>query len=137
MKSYVIDACALIAYFHNEQGALNVAEIFRQIADEKAIIFMHKVNLLEVYYDTIKRKNESFAKVIFDKICQKPVKIISDISDPLLFEAGRLKASYKISIADSIALATAFIYESELVTCDHHELDKIASKENIKFFWIR
>jgi predicted nucleic acid-binding protein len=63
--------------------------------------------------------------------------IFRQIADGNLFEAGRLKAGYKISIADSIALATAFIYESELVTCDHHELDVIESKENIKFFWIR
>jgi len=137
MKSYVLDACALIAYLHNEQGALNVADVFRQISNENAIAFMHKTNLLEVYYDAINRKNERFARVIFDKICQKPIKIISDISNPLLFEAGRLKANYKISLADSIALATAFIYESELVTCDHHELDEIENKENIKFFWIR
>jgi len=48
-----------------------------------------------------------------------------------------LKATYKISLADSIATACASIYYAELVTADHHELDEIASKENIKFLWIR
>ena len=55
----------------------------------------------------------------------------------IFMEAGRLKASYKISLADSIALAQAFVVDGELITADHHEFDVIEGKENITFQWIR
>jgi predicted nucleic acid-binding protein len=47
----------------------------------------------------------------------------------LFMEAGRLKPLYKISFADAFALSTASITNSELVTADHHEMDKIQQNE--------
>jgi len=73
----------------------------------------------------------------FAEIKQNQIEIISNIPDELFFEAGRLKATYKISLTDSLAIACASIYYAELVTADHHELDEIESKENVKFFWVR
>ena len=52
-------------------------------------------------------------------------------------EAGRLKATYKISLADSVALAEAFVSGGTLLTADHHELDVIEKHEKIQFQWIR
>ena len=52
-------------------------------------------------------------------------------------EAGRLKVAYKISLADSIALAQTLVVDGALLTCDHHEFDIIVGKENIRFAWIR
>jgi hypothetical protein len=52
-------------------------------------------------------------------------------------EAGRLKSSYKISLADSIALAEASISNGMLITADHHEFDTIEMNERLLFFWIR
>jgi PIN domain nuclease of toxin-antitoxin system len=50
-----LDACALIAYFAKENGADNIENILRDaIDDENITIFMNKINLLEVYYKTIK-----------------------------------------------------------------------------------
>ena len=60
------------------------------------------------------------------------------VLDEMFQTAGWLKASYKISLADSIALATASVLNGELLTCDHHEFDAIdKSEENINFHWIR
>ena len=53
-------------------------------------------------------------------------------------EAGRLKACYRISIADSVALAEASVSWGRLLTADHHEFDAVEKKEgNIGFCWIR
>jgi PIN domain nuclease of toxin-antitoxin system len=55
VKPYILDACALIAYFAKENGADNVKNIlWDAIDDENITIFMNKTNLLEVYYKTIK-----------------------------------------------------------------------------------
>ena len=63
--------------------------------------------------------------------------VISEISDPVFKEAGRLKASNRISLADAVALAETSVQGAMLVTCDHHEFDVIEKKEPIKFKWIR
>ena len=52
-------------------------------------------------------------------------------------EAGRLKATYRISLADSIALAEASVSGGILLTADHHELELVEKNENIVFHWIR
>jgi predicted nucleic acid-binding protein len=60
-----------------------------------------------------------------------------EISDDIFATAGHLKASYKFSLADSIALAQAMTIGCELLTADHHEFDKIEGKEPVSFNWIR
>lgn len=54
-----------------------------------------------------------------------------------MLEAGRLKATYRISLADSIALAEAKINNAYLITADHHELDLIEDKKEVLICWIR
>jgi len=66
-----------------------------------------------------------------------PITIQSNLSDEAFNEAGRLKASYRISLADAIALAETSVTEGELLTADHHEFDVIEKQEKIKFHWIR
>jgi len=52
-------------------------------------------------------------------------------------EAGRIKASYRLSLADSILLVTAIIQDATIVTSDHHEMDAIQASENMSFCWVR
>jgi predicted nucleic acid-binding protein len=66
-----------------------------------------------------------------------PIKIVTGLRENVFKEAGRLKAVYKISLADSIALAEAKSRRVPLVTCDHHEFYPIQDKLELDFFWIR
>ena len=137
-KIYVLDACAIIASLKNEEGADKVENIFiSQNKSNDIKIIMHKINLLEVYYDVIKRCGEATAKNVLAEIKKNPIKIISQLSNQLFFEAGKLKAKYRISLADSIALSMAYLQNGMLVTSDHHEFDIIEQKEKISFCWIR
>ena len=70
-------------------------------------------------------------------MASKSVISISEFDKTLFPEAGRLKASYKISLADAIALAQTSISDGELLTSDHHEFDAIEKHEGIRFHWIR
>jgi predicted nucleic acid-binding protein len=65
------------------------------------------------------------------------VTFLSEIGGDSFIEAGRLKASYKMSLADAILVAEAFILDATVVTSDHHELDAIDKKEDIEFYWVR
>ncbi|MCL2350430.1 MAG: hypothetical protein FWC67_03010 [Defluviitaleaceae bacterium] len=75
---------------------------------------------------------------MLNDVIKSPVRVRTTISNELLREAGRFKATYKISLADSIALATATTNKATLLTSDHHEFDIIESNEkDINFCWIR
>jgi predicted nucleic acid-binding protein len=134
---YVLDACAMIALLRNENGADKVAAIFQKTSDGEAGIIMSKMNLLEVYYGFYQDKGREYAEKILDNIKQSII-VFTDISDTVFAEAGRLKATYRISLADAFALAEAFANNGLLLTADHHELDIVAEGEKkIKFLWIR
>jgi predicted nucleic acid-binding protein len=97
---------------------------------------MNRVNLLEVYYGFYRDDGKEYAGKIMDGITQSVISI-SEFDKDIFLVAGRLKASYKISLADSVALAQAIALEGELLTADHHEFDAIEGREDIRFQWIR
>ena len=134
---YLLDACALIALLTREDGGEMVKRILRQAANGKASVRMHKLNLLEVYYDAIRSHGKEKADEMLDSIRKTPIEIIHEITDKVFNEAGRLKVDYKVSLADTIALAEALISGDEFLTADHHEFNMIEGQEKINFHWIR
>ena len=135
--SYILDACALIAYFKKEEGFNFMLQFFEQANDEEILLFMHKLNLLEVYYGFYRDDGSEKAESVLDDSLSLPIMYIDDLGEPLFREAGRLKASYDISFADSFALSLALVMGEPLITADHHDFDRIKNKEKIKFSWIR
>jgi PIN domain nuclease of toxin-antitoxin system len=138
MDKYILDACALIAYYTNEKGADIVQDIISKAYFEKSYVSISKINLLEVFYDVYKTQGETEARTFLHDIVNTPIKIIETIEKQAFVEAGRLKANYKISLADSIFLAEVIINENYIgITADHHELDVVKKKENINLLFIR
>lgn len=135
-KVFVLDACALVALLQNENGADNVAVAYKKAENGEAQLIMNRINLLEVFYGYYRDNGKEYAEKIMNGVA-KSIVSISDFDKELFDEAGRLKASYKISLADSIALAQALVLNGELLTADHHEFDAIEGTENIAFHWIR
>ena len=134
---FVLDACAMIAVLSKEQGADIVVEYYAKASKGTIQLIMNKLNLMEVYYHLYCAYGGEQTKDFLIKIKQSPIIVNHYFSDELFLEAGRLKASYNISLADSIALAQTVISDGALITSDHHELDIIEKKENINFVWIR
>ncbi|MDR1148476.1 MAG: PIN domain-containing protein [Spirochaetaceae bacterium] len=96
------------------------------------------VNLLEVSYKLVQQKGIAAADTFIKSVLySSPIQIIDTISLPIFREAARFKTDYKVSLADSLALATAFCTGSALVTADHHELDAVNRSASVRFLWIR
>jgi len=136
-KLYILDACALIAFLQNEAGADDVTAVLRSASDGEVMIFINGINLLEVYYDIYRNVGKKKADEELSMIKKLPFRINTELSNEVFLEAGRLKASHKISLADSIALAEASISEGILLTADHHEFDAVEKNEKIRFHRIR
>ena len=136
-KVYVLDACALIAALSNEDGADKVVGVYKEVIAGKAKLVMNAVNLLEVYYEDYRTHGKDAADKMISAVKALSIKIVTETDDMLFSEAGRLKATYKISLADSFALAQTKILNAILLTSDHHEFDIVEAKEPVKFLWIR
>ncbi|MDR1133725.1 MAG: PIN domain-containing protein [Synergistaceae bacterium] len=134
---YILDACAIIALLKDEAGSEEVSTIFNDAFKGETLISMNKINLLEVYYDVYRSAGKETADNVLFELSKRPITVVPEISDSVFAEAGRLKATYKISLADSIALAEASVSGGSLVTADHHEFDSIEKHESIRFHWIR
>jgi predicted nucleic acid-binding protein len=138
MNIFILDACALIAYFGKEKGAEAVKNILRNAIDDgNTKVFINKINLLEVYYDVIKAYNEQEADKMLETVKKMPIEIIAELRDEVFKKAGQLKAKYKISIADSIAIAETIINKGSLITADHHEIEAVEMTEKINVTWFR
>ena len=133
----IIDACAIIAFLKKEKGHETMLRFFSKADTGDILLSMHKLNLLEVYYGFYRDDGKKLAETVLADTLSLPISFINDISSPVFREAGRLKTTYDISLADSIALSMASVKKEPLITSDHHEFDKIESKEAIKFIWIR
>jgi predicted nucleic acid-binding protein len=134
---YVFDACALIAFLNDEEGADKVEELFVSSVRSPNRLLIHEINLLEIYYGVFRHGGESLADQTLAKINGLPLKVVRGMRNSVFREAGRLKATYKISLADSIALAEAKSRSFSLITCDHHEFDIIERNKELEFYWIR
>ncbi|MBI4725830.1 type II toxin-antitoxin system VapC family toxin [candidate division TA06 bacterium] len=133
----VLDACALIAFLKEEDGAETVEHLLRQAEAGKIDILMHSINLLEIYYGVYRADGPVRAETLMEAISRLPVTVIDALAGRLLKEAGRIKASHVVSLADSVAVALAIARNAELVTSDRHEFGIVEKKEAVRFYWIR
>ena len=131
----VLDACAVIAVAKQEQGHEVVTSLFTKAINNNASLFIHQINLLEVYNYISKYHNTLAADTMSEEIKKLPITVVKDFS---MKYASKFYIMHKVSIADSIALATAQEYNAILVTADYHDMKQIERIETLqKFLWIR
>jgi len=129
-----LDACALIAYLNDEPGA-ELVESILQIAPSVQIT---ATNLLGIAYDAVRTTgNSESANDIIHAISQLPIEIRWHMDTTVIEIAAHLKTSFRISLADSVALANAVSQNAPLATSDHHEFEALADAGAARILWIR
>ena len=138
MQNYLLDACALLAFFNNEEGADVVSGLLDSAKRGKITLSMNIANLIEVYYDRIRAVGSEEADTTIRNIYEdSPISIIGELNPAIVREAAYFKAAGKMSFADAILVATARYTGATVVTCDHVELGPIEQQKQIPFLWIR
>ncbi|GHU67880.1 hypothetical protein FACS189447_10300 [Spirochaetia bacterium] len=133
---YILDACAVIAFLKKETESNKVKKLFDQAIDGGIFLLMHTVNLMEVYYGFISAEGIEAADKHMKYLDGIPIKYISTINRKVYKTSCRLKGTYSISLADSIAAATAYDKGAVLVTKDG-EFKPLQEKEQLPIFWIK
>jgi len=117
MKTYVLDASALMAFFEDRTGADKVEELLAKAAEAKRPLAMSVVNWGEVYYSIWRARGENAAAAKLQEIAQLPIEIFS-VDMELGKLAASLKAQHHLPYADCFAAALAQARKATLVTSD-------------------
>jgi PIN domain nuclease of toxin-antitoxin system len=136
-KSYVLDACALIALINNEPGSDKIGGLMREAAYQDITLNMNQVNLLEVYFYIVKTYGQDKADEILSDMDTYPINLITELSKDVIKETGRLKATYNMSMGDSIAAAESMVGNGTLVTSDHKDFGQAEQAGKVKVLWFR
>jgi predicted nucleic acid-binding protein len=120
--SYVLDACAMIAYLQGEAGAPVVDAMLKDTARQ---CFAHSINLCEVYYDTLRASDEATADQAIADLFAAGVIERNEMDPGLWREVGKIKSRGRISIADAFCAALAQRLGGEAVTSDHREFEPL------------
>ncbi|MBM2848853.1 MAG: PilT protein domain protein [Anaerolineales bacterium] len=137
LAPFVLDACALIAFFNDEQGADRVDQLITQAEAGEAQLYVASVNLYEVYYDALRRGAAEKAEELLNDLYALPITVIETIDKALMRRAGYFKTTYRVSVADSIALGLAQLLGAHLVSTDQHEFDTLEQAGAAQFFRLR
>jgi predicted nucleic acid-binding protein len=133
-RRFVLDSFAVFAYLNDEEGADQVEEILKGARTGEMEVYIHVVNLGEIFYLTMRQEDETAAYKVYGTVRRYPVTFIDDLSEDLLLTAGRLKAKNSIAYADTFAAATAKLKDATLVTGDP-EFKPL--EEEIDILWIK
>ena len=137
-QNYLLDACAMLAFYDSEEGEDVVSGLIESAERGEVTLSMNAANLIEVYYDRVRKLGSEEADDTIRNIYEdSPITIIEELNPAIVREAAYFKASGKMSFADSILVATARYTGATVVTCDHVELEPVEQQEHIPFLWIR
>ncbi|NUO79698.1 PIN domain-containing protein [candidate division KSB1 bacterium] len=134
---FIFDACAFIVYFNNEPGAEKAEQLIEGAKLGVNELYAMSVNLYEVYYDALRSGSPEKAEEVLLDLYTMPLSIVETVDRPLMRDAGYFKTHFKMSLADSLALALARKVNAKVVTTDHHEFDNVEKADALQFFWLR
>jgi len=132
MKTYVLDASALMTFFENRPGADKVEDLLAGAVDAQRPLAMSVVNWGEVYYAIWRAHGEKAATAKLQEIAQLPIQVF-DVDLELTKMAASLKAQYNLPYADCFAAALAQDRKATLVTSDK-DFERAGSA--LKILWV-
>lgn len=117
MKTYVLDASALIALLQKTPGAYKVNELLKEALQERAKVLMSAVNYGEVYGKILREYGPEQALTAVQALSPLPIEVL-DATPQRARRAADVKAKHKLYYADGFAAALAIEYKATLVTSD-------------------
>jgi len=123
---FLPDTSAILTMMDNEEGTDVVEDILRTKG-----ILLPAIVLFEIYYITIQNKGMEIAESRYATVKSINANHIAELNEPVLLKGGELKATYRISLADSIIAAYALVYNATLVHKDP-EFEAITTVNQIR-----
>ncbi len=133
MPVKILDAYALMAFFHDERGADMIENLLLNAQDNKIALFLSVVNLGEIWYSIARTHSYKIADSYIQDIKTMPIEIM-DVNWEISHQAAMYKARGNISYADCFAAALAKINNAEVVTGDK-EFEML--QDDVQILWLK
>jgi predicted nucleic acid-binding protein len=115
-KSFVLDTSAMLAFWNDERGADQVERMLKA-AGPGSKIYISFMTLMEGKYQLWRRVGKDTAEEFERMIRNLPLSRV-DVTESILNYAVEIKATTRLSVADSWIIATAIETGSALVHKD-------------------
>ena len=135
IDNYVLDSYAVIGYLEDEPFADWLQQLLLSARKGHCRLFIHAIQLGEVYYITLREQGKQIADLAFARIKSFPVTIIDTIDEKLLLSAASLKATFPVAYADAFAAALTRVYDAVLLTGDP-EFIALEKKDILSVKWL-
>ena len=132
-----LDACALIAFLADEEGAEAVERLLERAAVEEARVSIHRANLGEVYYLKLRASGRPAAESLLADVAKLPIAVADMFDLRLMRAAAGFKARFGLSHLDAIAAGWAAGEGAALKTTDRRAFASVARAEALPILWAR
>lgn len=116
-ERYVLDTSAILAFTDQEEGAEKVEALLDAARADQCQLEAGAISLMELYYVTLREAGEDAAARLIALVKSWPVAWIYP-DERTLLQAGRLKATHRLSLADALIAAVAKLHQGTLVHKD-------------------
>ena len=132
MRTYVLDASALLDLLENGPGAARVEQVLHAAHRRENRLAMSVMNWGEVFYNIWHHHGEGAARAEINRLSRLPIEIV-EVDQEQALRAGEIKILHKISFVDCIAAALAELRKSVLITADR-DFQKLGRR--IQVLWL-
>ena len=117
-RAAVADSWAVLGAIRGEgEAARTMRRLLQRARAGTLRLLLNLVNLGEIYYRLIQITGQSAADEHLARLRAAPFEMVP-VREPLVLEAGRVKAAHPVSYADAFAVATARLEHAPVVTSD-------------------
>ncbi len=128
VDSFVLDTSAILTFTDQEDGAEEVERIVTEARAGRCRLEACSISLMELYYITLRESGEDEAANLVALIKSWPLNWVYP-DEKILLQAGKLKASFRLSVADALIAAVAKLHGAKLV---HKDPEFEAMEGNLK-----
>jgi len=114
---YLLDTSAILAFTDQEPGSRQVERILTLASAGACSVEVSALSLMEIFYVTLQERGEDLACLLVVLVKKWPVAWVYP-DETILLRAGRVKAGFRLSLADAIIAATAIHRGATLVHKD-------------------
>ncbi|MCL1908490.1 MAG: PIN domain-containing protein [Holophagaceae bacterium] len=121
MKTYTLDACAVLAWIFKETGYNVITDLVNKASDSEISLLMHKVNLLEVYWKVAERQGKLNADKMYENLLTTPIQFLNTHSHQFFSEFTKIRLEYGTAFVDTFVATTNLIHTNNkgtIVTSD-------------------
>lgn len=116
-ERYVLDTSAVLAFLGGEPGADRMERLLREALAGRHEVIACAITLMELFYTAMRVKGEDAAVRLLALVKAWPLEWVCP-DEKMLLQAGRLKASHRLSVADALVAAVARTQGATLVHKD-------------------